>query len=1097
MSKFTSYPATIRFRAKPSDGTPNYASLHVNLFTSETGGHTADSYGLILSGDSRGFFKIVRSGYKGEYYSGNGKGLLIGPHEADNYNQAWREIEIGFEDGRVQVLRDNEPMLDLALPDLPNQPTGHFVTLRAESGNWDFDWLELNESTVGEHNDDQSGDNTGSPDDNTPIADRESFDDLSNWSGGTHLVSDGVLTLTPGNGDTLTTLNTKFSSFPAALKFRAKPADGTPNYASLHVNLFTHSDGSINQDTYSLIMSGDSNGFFKIVRSGYIGEYYSGSGKGLLIGSHETETFDQSWREIEIRFVDGHVLVFRDNELMLDLELSNLPTVPAGQHITFRAESGNWDFDWIEFVGCDSHSTHNTPPSSPTELFSDAVTTEAIRLNWTPSQDDEAVAGYRVYRDEIQVADIPATDSDQPQQWMDNQLTPDTTYRYSISAYDNNNATSSLSDVLTVKTLSEVLGPIIIGQIEDQIAAPGSNYEYHPQLHENTSDSSVRWFKEYGPDELTVEKHTGIVKWEIASDLPSESFHLGVKVIDNAGNEDLETWILTVGDAPNIVYAGPNETYKTVADGVRALQSGDTLIIRNGTYIGDDSDFINRNSGGALPPSGTPTAFTTVIAEDPGQVIFDGRGVNTSLFSVAGSWDNPDWPAYPIASTPRDYIAFKGIHVHDVLGTGVYLSNVQYVKLIDIGVSDSGRTADCKLDGSGTHGNCGYVNLYVRRSNHVLIEDSYTYGHARYQIAFRKSKNGIVRRAVSRIDGYIGREPVGAFQTYCSQDIVWQNAIVVDSNSDHFWVRHTYAGSAFGFAASDCQSYDASGSLYDSGIALNNSISFSGMNHDRNDSYNFVKNSIGWGGKITRLLYGNGGTPNIIGAYGPIETDQLTLGRIDAEPQDNYFYFYHYKNPLRISNSIIFQLGWDNGVLQQRGRLAGSSSELSFNYVNLFENGITERSLGPREYVGKVYFNNEIEGDPRQMGLQYLPQISSGSVLATAGENGKRVGAHIMNRLGRSGAFHGQPDWNTLTNYALWPYPHESLIKRKMANYSYTGPTRSYQEGSVGPLDTLSGARGFAAQGEGLYGGPITLTSYIWEQLGYPCPDTICFSVTE
>jgi hypothetical protein len=55
------------------------------------------------------------------------------------------------------------------------------------------------------------------------------------------------------------------------------------------------------------------------------------------------------------------------------------------------------------------------------------------------------------------------------------------------------------------------------------------------------------------------------------------------------------------------------------------------------------------------------------------------------------------------------------------------------------------------------------------------------------------------------------------------------------------------------------------------------------------------------------------------------------------------------------------------------------------------------------------------------------------------------------------------------------------LIKTKMAAYSYSGS-----------LGTLSGARGFATSGTGLYGGPITLTSYIWEYLGNPCPTDIC-----
>ena len=67
------------------------------------------------------------------------------------------------------------------------------------------------------------------------------------------------------------------------------------------------------------------------------------------------------------------------------------------------------------------------------------------------------------------------------------------------------------------------------------------------------------------------------------------------------------------------------------------------------------------------------------------------------------------------------------------------------------------------------------------------------------KLLFEKSRDGVVRRAVSRIDAYIGIEPIGIFQTYCSNNITWQNAIAIDSNSKKFWVRHQYIGGSFGF----------------------------------------------------------------------------------------------------------------------------------------------------------------------------------------------------------------------------------------------------------------------------------------------------------
>lgn len=72
------------------------------------------------------------------------------------------------------------------------------------------------------------------------------------------------------------------------------------------------------------------------------------------------------------------------------------------------------------------------------------------------------------------------------------------------------------------------------------------------------------------------------------------------------------------------------------------------------------------------------------------------------------------------------------------------------------------------------------------------------------------------------------------------------------------------------------------------------------------------------------------------------------------------------------------------------------------------------------------------------------------------------------------------------TGELLWPWPHEDRIK---ADFQ-----QSFQNI---PAQYKNTARGFAASGSGLYGGPITLTSYIWEYLGSPCPQDICNGVLD
>lgn len=69
-------------------------------------------------------------------------------------------------------------------------------------------------------------------------------------------------------------------------------------------------------------------------------------------------------------------------------------------------------------------------PSAPTDLSAAAASTSRIDLQWTASRDNVGVAGYNVYRDGAQVADVSGTS------YSDTGLSASTTYRYRVAAYD-------------------------------------------------------------------------------------------------------------------------------------------------------------------------------------------------------------------------------------------------------------------------------------------------------------------------------------------------------------------------------------------------------------------------------------------------------------------------------------------------------------------------------------------------------------------------------------------------------------------------------------------------------------------------------------
>jgi chitodextrinase len=92
-------------------------------------------------------------------------------------------------------------------------------------------------------------------------------------------------------------------------------------------------------------------------------------------------------------------------------------------------------------------SADTTPPSTVTGVHTTLVTSNAIALAWTASTDNVAVTGYTIYRNGTKVgASANAT-------YTDPGLTPNTTYQYTVKAYDAKDNQSSASSALNATTL--------------------------------------------------------------------------------------------------------------------------------------------------------------------------------------------------------------------------------------------------------------------------------------------------------------------------------------------------------------------------------------------------------------------------------------------------------------------------------------------------------------------------------------------------------------------------------------------------------------------------------------------------------------------
>lgn len=89
-----------------------------------------------------------------------------------------------------------------------------------------------------------------------------------------------------------------------------------------------------------------------------------------------------------------------------------------------------------------------TPPTIPTPISATPVAFDQIDVVWGAATDNVAVAGYRVFRDSVQIATTTLTT------FSDSSLLASTTYTYTVDAFDIFGNFSSSSDTVATTTLA-------------------------------------------------------------------------------------------------------------------------------------------------------------------------------------------------------------------------------------------------------------------------------------------------------------------------------------------------------------------------------------------------------------------------------------------------------------------------------------------------------------------------------------------------------------------------------------------------------------------------------------------------------------------
>jgi len=172
------------------------------------------------------------------------------------------------------------------------------------------------------------------------------------------------------------------------------------------------------------------------------------SGNGTIISVDDAGYFMDGWGLIEgdtiqLEGKSQTLKVIKVDYTKNTITIDKIISTYSGQGVSLAYKGSSPDIGAYEYASTDSDTS---PPSTPAEIAANLISSSQVNLSWEPSTDNFTVAGYKIYRNDSLISTTPQN------AYTDNNLSPSTTYTYSISAYDSAGNESDLSTSIEVTT---------------------------------------------------------------------------------------------------------------------------------------------------------------------------------------------------------------------------------------------------------------------------------------------------------------------------------------------------------------------------------------------------------------------------------------------------------------------------------------------------------------------------------------------------------------------------------------------------------------------------------------------------------------------
>jgi len=336
-----------------------------------------------------------------------------------------------------------------------------------------------------------------------------------------------------------------------------------------------------------------------------------------------------------------------------------------------------------------------TPPSVPTNLAASGITSTSVTLSWTASTDNVGIAGYKVFRNGTQMATVTSGTS-----YQNTGLNSNTTYSYSVSAYDQAGNNSAQSAPLNVTTLPppDTTPPSVPANL---VASSITSTTVTISWTASTDNVGVVGYRIYrnGTPVATVTSGTSYQNTNLT---PATAYTYTVQAYDQAGNNSAQSAPLNVTTPAlpdttppsvptNLVVSGVTSTTLTISWTASTDNVGVVgyRIYRNGTQVAATTPGTSYQDTNLT--ANTTYAYTVSAYDQAGNSSAQSISLYATtsgtppppVYSVTLAWDAP---TTNIDGSPLTNLA--GYWLYYGTSSGVFTTNINIGNVITYTISN-------------------------------------------------------------------------------------------------------------------------------------------------------------------------------------------------------------------------------------------------------------------------------------------------------------------------------------------------------------------------------------------------------------------------